>query len=546
MNTRTVPLLTALWFAAGTILTPSPVAFGAPQAAEKVIHQAFPEIVPLDPDAAKHPVVAPVSLDLSDAFQKGVNVFDLGLVTPKRIAKADLTAVEKYGDIRPGPRRVGIVRAITPVPLNVDVAVATTLEEAESVWTLAIRSPKAFGIRLHFSNFDIGSGSLIVYTRGNSGLVTHGPFTGKGPQGKGEFWTASLPGDTVFLEVRATREPQFEIAEVLHFDRDPAGPGGSREDGGTNDGDVFDCHLDVMCYAEPPVDVTARQATGQMNYVSDGRGYVCTGTLLSDSDSETRAPYFLTAAHCLSTQAEVNTLMVTWFWQKNSCDGSLPDASTLPTNVGGTLLETYDENDMTFIHLAGDLPPGTSLAGWTTETSLDEAVGIHHPGGSWKRATFMSAVGACPGCVCVDGTDFDYYDMDDGLVEGGSSGSGIFNYSGQLAGQLKGRCSDFSDPDDMNCSNIDSYWAVYGEFEETYPRIRYYLEVGGTMHVNHNSTTFPWDGTPAHPYPTVSQANNAAWNGLRIKIRAGPYPETLTLSKQLTLIASGGTVTIGP
>src|SRR5262249_40919042 len=39
--------------------------------------------------------------------------------------------------------------------------------------------------------------------------------------------------------------------------------------------------------------------------------------------------------------------------------------------------------------------------------------------------------------------------------------------------------------------------------------------------------------------------NSQAWDGARIKIRAGSYPETLTLSRPTTLIASGGAVTIG-
>jgi hypothetical protein len=536
----TVPCL-----AAGIALTLGSVSPGSQIVEETIIHEAFPESVPLDPDAAQPPAVTPVSLDLQDAFQEGVNVFDLGPVTPERIAEAELTRAEKFQRVRPGPRRVGIVRAIAPVPFTWEHAEATVLEDGEKVWTLAIRSPEAFGTRLHFTGFDVGGGSLIVYSLGESGLVTRGPFSERGPQGRGDFWTALLPGDTVFLEATASDEPRFEITEIVHFDRDPAGLGGSREDGGDNGNAVFACHLDVMCYGEPPVDVTARKATGQMNFVSGGEVFVCTGTLLSDHDGETRVPYFLTAAHCLSTQAEVDTLMVTWFWRRDSCGGTLPDPATLPSNVGGTLLATTDENDMTFIRLAGELPPGSGLAGWTTETGLDEAVGIHHPGGSWKRVTFLSGVGTCPGCVCLDPTDFDYYDMDGGLVEGGSSGSGIFNYSGQLAGQLFGRCSDFSDPDDMNCGNIGNYWAVYGEFEETYPLIAYWLAIGGTMHVDGTAFVPPWNGTPAHPFRTVSQANSAAWDGLRIKIRTGAYPESLTISKQLTLIASGGTVTIG-
>ncbi|MHC5028239.1 MAG: hypothetical protein ACYTGR_15915 [Planctomycetota bacterium] len=130
------------------------------------------------------------------------------------------------------------------------------------------------------------------------------------------------------------------------------------------------------------------------------------------------------------------------------------------------------------------------------------------------------------------------------LVEGGSSGGGIFNSNGQLAGQLLGRCSDFSDPDDMNCSNIDSFRAMYGEFETTSPHIENTLAIGGTMWVNSASTP-PGAGTPSWPYSTIGLAQTSAWSGLNIRIIAGGYSETPTLNKQLTLTARGGTVTIG-
>ncbi len=542
MNTSRIRRPALLLLAAGTMLMSTPVAVGEQQSSEKIVYEAYAETVPLDPDTVAPPAIVPSSSQFADAFQEGINIYELSAVTPERITEADLSARQRFGNIHPGPRRVGIVRKIEPVPLSGESSLPTKLENGKSVWTQAIRSPGALGIRLHFANFDVGTGSLLVYARTTGGLVTLDPFSEQGPQRKRDFWTASLPGDTVFIEVMGANEPRFEIAEIVHFDRDPTG---FQEDRTEDNEAVLNCHLDVMCYGEPPVDATARKATGKMNFASGGESYVCTGTLLSDHDSETRVPHFLTAAHCVSTQAEVDTLMVTWLWQKDSCNGTLPDPATLPTNVGGTLLTTTDENDMTFIRLAGDLPPGTGLAGWTTETGLDEAVGIHHPGGSWKRVVFLSGVGACPGCLCKDPTDFDYYDMDDGLVEGGASGSGVFNYSGQLAGQLYGRCSDTSDPDDMTCSNIDSYWAVYGEFEETHPLISYWLNIGGTMHVDRNNTTPPWIGSPAHPFFTVSQANNAAWDSLRIKIHAGDYPETLRIDKNLTLIASGGTVRIG-
>jgi hypothetical protein len=150
------------------------------------------------------------------------------------------------------------------------------------------------------------------------------------------------------------------------------------------------------------------------------------------------------------------------------------------------------------------------------------------------------------GCPIVDPTDFDSYDMPDGLTQKGSSGSGAFNWSGQLAGQLKGICSATTDPDNLSCSNIGNFWSVYGEFDTTWERIDRYLTIGGTMRVGTmgGGCLVPW-GSSDCPFPEIWMAVESAWADLRIKIEAGSYPELLTIDKPMMLLADGGPVTIG-
>lgn len=52
-------------------------------------------------------------------------------------------------------------------------------------------------------------------------------------------------------------------------------------------------------------------------------------------------------------------------------------------------------------------------------------------------------------------------------------------------------------------------------------------------------------GKPHAPFKTVGEANDVAWNGARIKIISGNYPEQITFSKRLQLLSSGGLVRIG-
>lgn len=502
------------------------------------VYEAFPERVPFDRATRQVEPPVPTSLNMPDAFRVGVNIHELKPLSEADIAVADARAALKYAEVRPGPDRVGIVRATgsTPVSVQKSLVWVREFDLEQKLWTLAIGSPGAYGIRLHFTAFDVGADSAIVYARNDGVLVVRGPYTGTGPDGDGDFWTASLPGDEVFIEVTSPDEPQFQITEIIHFDHDVFGVSDASRDGPP----LLDCHLDVNCFGS--VDWVARTATGKMNFSDSEGSYGCTGTLLTDLDDETLQPYFLTAKHCLDTQAMVDTLEVTWFYETDTCDGTVPDPLTLPRNVGGTLMATYGENDMTFILLNGDLPEGIGMAGWTSSTS-SASYGVHHPKGSWKRVVFLEE--PFVGCGTKDPTDYDSYDQTNGLTQSGSSGSGAFNNSGQLAGQLWGICSATTDPDDLSCSNIDNFWAVYGEFEETWSEIGWYLIIGGTLHVDPAGDCLVPYGTVSCPLLSIQDAIDAAWPGVRVKIQAGSYTGPTLFDKPVTLMAMNGDVTIG-
>ena len=44
------------------------------------------------------------------------------------------------------------------------------------------------------------------------------------------------------------------------------------------------------------------------------------GTLLADRDTSTTVPYFLTANHCVSSQAAASTIQSYWFYRATACD----------------------------------------------------------------------------------------------------------------------------------------------------------------------------------------------------------------------------------
>lgn len=512
--------------------------------------QTSDQSTPAKQQAEEKQPLEPVSLRLADAFQEGRNIHDLGVVSVEQIAAADRAAAQEYSYVHPGPRRVGLVRSVGPTPLVMKegTAIQLAVPGKGSVWTLAIRSPGAFGLRVHFTHFDVGAGSAIVYARGSSGLIVRGPFTGRGPDRTGDFWTASLPGDTVFIEVTGADEPRLVVAQVLHFDKNPAGPDQAETSAATPQ--ELGCHVDVMCESVNP---DARDASGQMNYVKDGQGYICSGTLLRDLDGDTVVPYFLTAYHCISTQPVTDTLEVVWLWQRDRCErdgGVLPDYFGLLRNRGGTLLganPTDGGNDMSFIRLNGDVPPGVTLAEWSLGGMTQPSYGIHHPAGTYKRVTVFnpSSYLLCTSIDWGDDGDYDLAESINGGIEGGSSGSGLFDQNGWLVGQLFGVCGPGID-ENGNCRDEDGWRAVYGKFSISYGigRVGRWLEIGGTINVN-GAYGGEELGTPSQPFNTVGEANNFAWDGSRIRIQAGSYREPITFSKRLTVLASGGSVIIG-
>ena len=217
------------------------------------------------------------------------------------------------------------------------------------------------------------------------------------------------------------------------------------------------CRLDVTCY---PGWANEASAVGGIGYINSDSLY-CSGQLLNNLAGDW-TPYWLTANHCLDTQAEAQSGEIYWFYQSSTCDGTPPALSSVPQSAVCTLLATGEPTDYTLLMVEGELPGGLWWAGWTAAAIADDtaATGIHHPAGSHKRISFGSKSSTT--------STHHWIDWNDGGTEGGSSGSGIFKSdSRHLIGQLSGNVPD--------CYFQDNY----GAFSVTYPDIAAFM-AGGT------------------------------------------------------------------
>ena len=75
------------------------------------------------------------------------------------------------------------------------------------MYRIQVHSPGARGIRLHFTNFSVGSGSVWVYAQpaqDQAHKLVFGPYTDQGPFHDGTFWTGTVQSDSVIVEFDET------------------------------------------------------------------------------------------------------------------------------------------------------------------------------------------------------------------------------------------------------------------------------------------------------------------------------------------------------
>ena len=303
------------------------------------------------------------------------------------------------------------------------------------------------------------------------------------------LWSPTMEGDTIGIEItlpsrQALSEFSLSIEQVSHIYVPMESLGYVPKE--------LECpnHIDVQC----SVGRFARnvdRAVARINYVMDGGSYVCSGTLLNDSEADTFIPYFLTANHCVSTGTVARTVEARWFWQRASC-GSASIDSRHTTTFGGTdLLETSVAQDSTLLRFKSRLPDEVFYSGWSANSISHptQVYGIHHPDGDVKKFSAGRTIRHTDGRICEDlENDIGCFTVRDGIdvawsdgtTEPGSSGSGLFS-GPYLVGALSGG--------PPGCTNSQD---LYGSFQDFYPKISRWLGSGNTTPPTRSARTLPF------------------------------------------------------
>jgi hypothetical protein len=318
------------------------------------------------------------------------------------------------------------------------------------VWSAAVRSEGAFGLRLHFSQFRLPPGTELHLF--NDKGEAFGPYVGDGPLGTGDFWSHMVRGHTVYLQLRSfgptdLRQTSAILVGVGHVgSRFGAAVAGAKAFCDFNAG----CIENVTCY-DPPEIADARNAVAHMLFVDEPNLYACSGGLINNTEND-GTPYFLTANHCLNTDAVAATLE-TYFQWTVPCGAACPDQWGTPIGVpsvlGATVIQSSPVSDYSLLRLSGtSAPAGTTLLGWTSQpVANDHAVPlfrVSHPAGAPQAYTKHEVDTEAPTCLFLPRGSWIYSRDVLGAIEGGSSGSPVVNSNGQVVGQLTGTCGLFA------------------------------------------------------------------------------------------------------
>lgn len=180
-------------------------------------------------------------------------------------------------------------------------------------------------------------------------------------------------------------------------------------------------------------------------FLSGTGGIICSGSLINNLCNE-NIPYFLTANHCLDSDAlddGINSWQFIFQFWSYSCNPS-QDPHTMVMFNGSTVRARNAPSDFALVELH-QRPTSLSplvFSGWNrSSVPATSATGIHHPSGDVMKISRDHD-------PLVRSSAFGQVNQhwqvlwDVGVTEGGSSGSPLYDQDHRIIGQLQGGISD--------------------------------------------------------------------------------------------------------
>ncbi|OJU77740.1 MAG: hypothetical protein BGO09_03140 [Bacteroidetes bacterium 47-18] len=339
------------------------------------------------------------------------------------------------------------------------------LDNGDKVWSAEIEIQDALGMGFYFDRFSLPKGVTMYITNGNKKHILGG-YDISNTNDYNNFATEAVQGGRATLELNIAsfadeQEIQLHLDRIAVYFRSAENLARYADDDlrtiSLLDEELFKtssvCAINAICplgsnYADQ------RKATVQQ-LIPQGLGLsVCSGTMVNKlgNTSEECTQYYLTAGHCESTgqknDAVFSQLLLRFQFETTECYGTqTPEAKTLtgarfisrsaiPSNASNI------KGDFLLLLPISKIPAswGVLLNGWdarptmtTTNTDPEKFINFSHPAGDVKKVfaahRITSAAVGAPGSHWLVNIP-----NGNGVVQQGSSGSGLFEGSGQLIG----------------------------------------------------------------------------------------------------------------
>lgn len=384
---------------------------------------------------------APYSLmfQMDDAYQK------------IKLRQPDLRAIEEEDKLNdaidsPKPKRMGVSVAVGRG--IEDDGTWTEVPGLGKIWRIALKADDALALGVYYDQFFIPEGAeLYLYNPGYQQVL--GPITSKDNPPVDLYATQFVGGDEVILEYfqpdGLAEQPKLHISELAYAYR-------FINYGYDNTRDAWWCMINVACEEG---DGWENQIKGvaRISIKIASNYYWCSGSLINNTDND-RTPYFLTASHCGGTasSSDLNQWIFYFNYQASTCDGT----GSGYNSKTGCVFKAHDPgmaepdvpgSDFYLVKINGTIPDSYDVFynGWNRTNDNEDAgngVSIHHPAGDIKKiSTYDTPLTTsyfwngqpthwkCIWAETVNGKS---------IMQGGSSGSPIFDSNGLIMGDLTG------------------------------------------------------------------------------------------------------------
>lgn len=326
-----------------------------------------------------------------------------------------------------------------------------------------LKVPGAKSLSINFENFFLPEGTeMFVYNEDGS-MIT-GPIT-SAENNERKIWGSSIyKGDVLHIEIKLPLNLKHELTLQLSniaygfkniFIEKIAGFGQSGS-----------CNINVLC---PQGADWANERNTVVYIAMENGSALCSGAMLNNT-CVSNIPYVLTANHCYNTfpaVQDVSKWRIHFQAWSAACTPSQNSDGILFN--GATLKANWAPSDFALVQL-NQTPPSNSgihYAGWSRSTSAaTSGVGIHHPSGDvMKISNYITPLirednpSRCG--INPVGELHWVVQWNEGVTEGGSSGSPLFDQNHRVVGQLSGGPSSCAQP--ANC-RMD----MYGRFDNSW------------------------------------------------------------------------------